>query len=224
MRIISWSSWLGRQELDCGLDSASAGAVDRALRSDTSSRMSTLSISPIKALGRAVLLVDDADAAVAFYDRALGFRVLHDQTTDGNRRVHIGVPGQDGVGIWLIPVASEDDRALVGRQSGGYPCSSSTQKTCKPSLIGCAAFKCEPGTSGTTQRAALYTWPTCTATSLSSPNCASPESDLRIGAGQIDCTVSARKAAHVGVHRLSCRIARKVGGGGWAGEADTRSA
>lgn len=83
--------------------------------------MTTTVASPITALGRAVLLVGDADAAVAFYHRTLGFRVLHDQTTDGYRRVHIGVPGQDGVGLWLIPVVGEDDRALIGRQSGGYP-------------------------------------------------------------------------------------------------------
>jgi catechol 2,3-dioxygenase-like lactoylglutathione lyase family enzyme len=97
------------------------GWYGRSRRSNTLSRMSTLSISPIKGLGRAVLLADDADAAVAFYHRALGFRVLHDQTTDGYRRVHIGVPGQDGVGVWLIPVSGEDDRAVVGRQSGRCP-------------------------------------------------------------------------------------------------------
>lgn len=75
----------------------------------------------IKALSRAVLLVDDADEAVAFYHQALGFHVLHDQTANGYRRVHIGVPGQDGIGLWLIPVMGESDRTLVGRQSGSYP-------------------------------------------------------------------------------------------------------
>jgi catechol-2,3-dioxygenase len=98
-----------------------SSTIDRTLRSDILSLMTTTSASPITALGRAVLLVDDADAAAAFYHRALGFCVLHDQTTDGFRRLHIGVPGQDGVGLWLIPIVGEDDRALVGRQSGGYP-------------------------------------------------------------------------------------------------------
>jgi catechol 2,3-dioxygenase-like lactoylglutathione lyase family enzyme len=32
------------------------------------------------ALGRMVLLVDNAEAALAFYRDVLGFRVLHDQT------------------------------------------------------------------------------------------------------------------------------------------------
>ena len=77
--------------------------------------------SAIGALGRVVLLVSDADAAIEFYQSALGFRVLHDHVTEGFRSVHIGVPGQDAVGLWLMPVTSERDRALVGKQAGGYP-------------------------------------------------------------------------------------------------------
>lgn len=85
------------------------------------SLMTATSGTPIKALGRVVVLVDDVDEAAAFYDSALGFAVLHDQTTDGYRRVHIGVPGQDGVGLWLLPIVGEEDRSLLGRQAGGYP-------------------------------------------------------------------------------------------------------
>lgn len=77
--------------------------------------------TPITALGRTVLLVDDADAAVAFYCDVLGFHVLLDRTADGYRVLHLGLPDQDGVGFWLMPVLSEQDRALVGRQCGGYP-------------------------------------------------------------------------------------------------------
>ncbi|WP_424535624.1 VOC family protein [Sphaerisporangium viridialbum] len=42
-------------------------------------------MAPFASLGRTVLLVDDADAALAFYREALGFAVLHDQETDGFR-------------------------------------------------------------------------------------------------------------------------------------------
>ncbi len=77
--------------------------------------------SAISALGRVVVLVSDVDAAIDFYQSALGFRVLHDHLADGLRSVHIGVPGQDAVGLWLMPVTSEGDRALVGKQAGGYP-------------------------------------------------------------------------------------------------------
>ncbi|MFJ9446183.1 VOC family protein [Kitasatospora sp. NPDC101235] len=72
-------------------------------------------------LGRVVVLVADQDATLAFYRDALGFRVLHDHTADGYRYLHIGLPGQDGVGLWLMPAADEPDRALVGRQSGAQP-------------------------------------------------------------------------------------------------------
>jgi catechol 2,3-dioxygenase-like lactoylglutathione lyase family enzyme len=75
----------------------------------------------LSGLGRVVVLVDDPDAALAFYRDALGFRVLHDQTTDGYRYLHIGVPGQAAVGIWLMTATSDQERDMVGRQCGGQP-------------------------------------------------------------------------------------------------------
>jgi catechol 2,3-dioxygenase-like lactoylglutathione lyase family enzyme len=59
--------------------------------------------SPITGVGRAVLLVDDLDAALAFYHDVLGFEVLHDSADGGSRYLHVGVPGQHGVGVWLMP-------------------------------------------------------------------------------------------------------------------------
>ncbi|WP_326829877.1 VOC family protein [Streptosporangium sp. NBC_01810] len=73
------------------------------------------------AVGRLVVLVDDPDAALAFYRDVLGFSVLHDQVTNGYRYLHIGLPGQDAVGLWLMPVVDDQDRELIGRQSGGRP-------------------------------------------------------------------------------------------------------
>ncbi|WP_055478022.1 VOC family protein [Sphaerimonospora mesophila] len=72
-------------------------------------------------VGRMVVLVDDPDAALAFYRDVLGFTVLYDQTVGGYRYLHIGVPGQDGVGLWLMPVTSDRERELIGGQSGGQP-------------------------------------------------------------------------------------------------------
>ncbi|GAA3119805.1 VOC family protein [Streptosporangium carneum] len=77
--------------------------------------------SPFSAVGRMVVLVDDLDAALAFYRDVLGFTVLHDQSVDGYRYLHVGLPGQRPVGLWLMPVADERERGLVGRQSGGQP-------------------------------------------------------------------------------------------------------
>ncbi|MEV0928853.1 VOC family protein [Streptomyces spongiicola] len=72
-------------------------------------------------LGRLVVLVEDPDAALAFYRDVLGFRVLHDRTADGFRYVHVGVPGQDAVGLWLMTAGSGRERELIGRQCGGQP-------------------------------------------------------------------------------------------------------
>ncbi|GBQ03455.1 lyase [Streptomyces spongiicola] len=72
-------------------------------------------------LGRLVVLVEDPDAALAFYRDVLGFRVLHDRTADGFRYVHVGVPGQDAVGLWLMTAGSGREAELIGRQCGGQP-------------------------------------------------------------------------------------------------------
>ncbi|WP_433499845.1 VOC family protein [Sphaerimonospora sp. CA-214678] len=72
-------------------------------------------------VGRLVVLVADPDAALAFYRDVLGFTVLHDRTAGGYRYLHIGVPGQDGTGLWLMPATSDRERDLIGRQCGGQP-------------------------------------------------------------------------------------------------------
>ncbi|MEU9508596.1 VOC family protein [Micromonospora sp. NPDC048170] len=77
--------------------------------------------SLLSGLGRLVVLVDDPDAALAFYQDVLGFRVLHDQTAEGYRYLHVGVPGQEAVGLWLMTATSDRERELIGRQCGGQP-------------------------------------------------------------------------------------------------------
>ncbi|MFG2328091.1 VOC family protein [Streptomyces sp. NPDC048604] len=68
-----------------------------------------------------MVLVEDSDAALAFYRDVLGFSVLHDETGDGFRYLHVGVPGQERVGLWLMTAAAEREREPVGRQSEGRP-------------------------------------------------------------------------------------------------------
>lgn len=71
----------------------------------------------ITTIGRAALLVRNEDEAKAFYADAFGFVTLHDERLDdGFRAVHVGPPGQDGVGLWLIRSAEG-----VGAQAGGHP-------------------------------------------------------------------------------------------------------
>lgn len=71
-------------------------------------------------LGRMVVLVRDQDEALTFYRDVLGFMVLRDEDEDGYRSLHVGVPGQEGVGVWLMP-ASGSDRGLIGNQAGHEP-------------------------------------------------------------------------------------------------------
>ncbi|WP_162688811.1 MULTISPECIES: VOC family protein [unclassified Streptomyces] len=67
------------------------------------------------------VLVADAADALAFYREVLGFSVLHDQTVDGYRYLHIGLSGQGQVGLWLMPATTARERELIGRQCGGQP-------------------------------------------------------------------------------------------------------
>lgn len=67
-------------------------------------------------IGRTVVPVRDYDSAIAFYERAFGFRVLFDERLDdGFRAVHVGPGAQGDPGLWLMTDSGEprDDVALV---------------------------------------------------------------------------------------------------------------
>jgi len=66
-----------------------------------------------RAIGRVVVGVSDQDEALAFYRDVLGFEVLHDSDDEGLRYLHIGLPGQRDMGLWLMPGAAEHERPLV---------------------------------------------------------------------------------------------------------------
>lgn len=72
-------------------------------------------------LGRVVLLVENQQKALAFYRDVLGFETLHDEDVAGLRYLHIGLPGQPTVGLWLMPPMTDEERGLVGRQAGNQP-------------------------------------------------------------------------------------------------------
>jgi len=72
-------------------------------------------------VGRMILLVKDYNEALKFYVGKLGFEKIYDETTpDGLRYVHIGLPGQEDVALWMIKAAA-GEKSLVGRQSGNEP-------------------------------------------------------------------------------------------------------
>lgn len=67
------------------------------------------------------MLSDDQDEALRFYRDVLGFASLHDETVDGLRLLHVGPEGMADAGLWLLPPQSDEERSLVGRQTGDEP-------------------------------------------------------------------------------------------------------
>jgi len=66
------------------------------------------------------LLVADYDAAIAWYTRALGFRVFEDRPLgDGKRWVQIGPGDADEASLLLAQPADDAQRARIGDQTGG---------------------------------------------------------------------------------------------------------
>lgn len=86
----------------------------------------TLALDPAAAappltIGRVVVLVQDYDAALAFYRAAFGARVLFDAPSPaGDRYLHVGFGPAGGAGVWLLR-ASGEAAARVGRQTAGEP-------------------------------------------------------------------------------------------------------
>lgn len=76
---------------------------------------------PSLTLGRVVVLVQDYDAALAFYRSAFGARVLFDAPSPaGGRYLHVGFGSEGDAGVWLL-LASGEAAARVGRQTAGEP-------------------------------------------------------------------------------------------------------
>lgn len=73
-------------------------------------------------LGRLSVLVSDYGDAIDFYVDRLGFSVLYDgRLDDGTRLVHLELPTQEGIGVWLFEAEGEDQHERVGNQTGGVP-------------------------------------------------------------------------------------------------------
>jgi catechol 2,3-dioxygenase-like lactoylglutathione lyase family enzyme len=66
------------------------------------------------------ITVRDYDEAIAFYTTKLGFELLEDTPLeDGKRWVRVRPRGGDGTAILLARAVNDDQRASVGKQTGG---------------------------------------------------------------------------------------------------------
>lgn len=66
------------------------------------------------------LVVEDYDAAIAFFTGSLGFDLVEDTPLgDGKRWVRVAPPGGTGTALLLARASGEDQRQAVGNQSGG---------------------------------------------------------------------------------------------------------
>ncbi|MCX2831252.1 VOC family protein, partial [Microbulbifer thermotolerans] len=75
----------------------------------------------MKSIGRLVILVKDYDEAIEFYRDKLGFEVFVDINSEPHRFVHLRLPEQPDVGIWLLKASSEHQKSQVGQQTAGQP-------------------------------------------------------------------------------------------------------
>ncbi|WP_313693876.1 VOC family protein [Halorarum halobium] len=76
----------------------------------------------ITQIGRTTVLVEEYEEALAFYTGTLGFDVIADVELDGGfRALHVGPAGESGSGLWLMEATGEEERALIGNQTGSQP-------------------------------------------------------------------------------------------------------
>ncbi|NJB85829.1 catechol 2,3-dioxygenase-like lactoylglutathione lyase family enzyme [Lewinella marina] len=71
-------------------------------------------------ISQLALLVRDYDEAIDFYTRVLGLDLLEDTPLSETKRwVRVRPRGSEGAGLLLARAATDEQRAAVGRQTGG---------------------------------------------------------------------------------------------------------
>lgn len=72
-----------------------------------------------RTLSAVSLLVRDYDEAIDFFTRVLRFTLVEDSPLGDGKRWVVVSPGQSGARLLLARASSDEQRAAVGRQSGG---------------------------------------------------------------------------------------------------------
>lgn len=73
-------------------------------------------------IGRFILLVNDYEEALQFYQKVLGFHILFDHVSEtGKRYLHMAPSEKETLGIWFLKAESEEQKKAVGNQTQGAP-------------------------------------------------------------------------------------------------------
>jgi predicted enzyme related to lactoylglutathione lyase len=73
-------------------------------------------------LGRAIILVENYDEALRFYEENFLCKKIFDATApNGQRYLHIAFSEDDEVGIWFLKAEGTDQRNKIGKQTEGQP-------------------------------------------------------------------------------------------------------
>ena len=73
-------------------------------------------------LGRLILLVEDYEPALQFYQKNFEFETLFDITTSvGQRFLHIGTNSTNAMGIWFLKAEGKEQKERIGKQTAGQP-------------------------------------------------------------------------------------------------------
>ena len=76
--------------------------------------------SMAQTLGHVALVVRNYDEGIAFFTRALGFRLLEDSDLGGGKRwVLVGPAGSEGTNLLLAQAATPEQASRIGNQTGG---------------------------------------------------------------------------------------------------------
>lgn len=75
----------------------------------------------METLSRLVILVRDYQEALDFYCGKPGFEKFVDMKVGERRYVHVRLPSQLDVGIWLMQAEGRADRQRIGNQTAGQP-------------------------------------------------------------------------------------------------------
>jgi predicted enzyme related to lactoylglutathione lyase len=71
-------------------------------------------------IGRLIILVNDYEEALSFYQDNFNCKVLVDYiTAEGQRFLHIGFDTENAIGIWFLK--ADGDTQQPGHQTGGQP-------------------------------------------------------------------------------------------------------